>query len=259
MAKHPGARPRYREIEAAIRHDIESGRFAPGDDLPTESDLCEQYAVSRITIREALRHIEAAGYIERRQGRGSRVVSRWPRERFVLSATSLDALEQSMHETTLSLRRVSGPIPRALAHELAIDDAQDWIHYRGVRSLAETGQPVAAFDTYSRREYEVVESSVGYRGLVLKETVEKFGLRLAYVDQVMSVAPLPTQVARRLHLEPGQLGFRNLCMFVGETVGMFQFSLAFSPAETYAYHLRLTRWEFTQELPREDPEALRRT
>jgi GntR family transcriptional regulator, trigonelline degradation regulator len=52
-----------------LREAIVSQRFKPGHHL-VERDLCQQTGVSRSSVREALRHLEAEGLIERRGGRG---------------------------------------------------------------------------------------------------------------------------------------------------------------------------------------------
>lgn len=51
-----------------IRAAIMSGRFRKGDRLPTEREMARQFGVSRVTVRDALRALEAAGLIEIRVG-----------------------------------------------------------------------------------------------------------------------------------------------------------------------------------------------
>lgn len=51
-----------------IRSLIRDGRLAPGDRLPSERELAEQFGVSRVTVRDALRALEAMGLVDIRVG-----------------------------------------------------------------------------------------------------------------------------------------------------------------------------------------------
>jgi GntR family transcriptional regulator len=60
---------RYLEIAESLKHQI--GRMAPDTLLPTENELAAQFAVSRVTVRQALGLLEQAGTITRTRGRGT--------------------------------------------------------------------------------------------------------------------------------------------------------------------------------------------
>lgn len=51
--------PAYQQVSDRLRDDIVDGRVLPGERLPGEADLCERFGVSRSTIREAIRLLEA--------------------------------------------------------------------------------------------------------------------------------------------------------------------------------------------------------
>lgn len=61
---------RYREIAADLRARLDSGEYASGRLLPSESMLSAEYNASRVTIRKALEHLRSDGLIDSRQGFG---------------------------------------------------------------------------------------------------------------------------------------------------------------------------------------------
>jgi GntR family transcriptional regulator len=67
--------PLYRQVVTIIRGQIADGHLRPGDKLPSEPELCELYAVSRATIRQAFNELDRDGLIERSAGRGTFVLS----------------------------------------------------------------------------------------------------------------------------------------------------------------------------------------
>jgi GntR family transcriptional regulator len=67
--------PLYYQIEADLRHLIDTGVFVPGDVLPPEVELCKAYGVGRQTMRTALSRLAAEHLIERKAGRGTIVKS----------------------------------------------------------------------------------------------------------------------------------------------------------------------------------------
>jgi len=56
-------------IEESIRELIARGELEPGSRLPSEKDIGKQFGVSVVTVREALRGLEAFGIIQKKRGR----------------------------------------------------------------------------------------------------------------------------------------------------------------------------------------------
>jgi GntR family transcriptional regulator len=63
--------PNYYRVEKYIRDRIRSGELKPGDPVPPESQLVQQFNISRMTVRQALSRLVFEGLVTRQQGRGS--------------------------------------------------------------------------------------------------------------------------------------------------------------------------------------------
>ncbi len=108
------------EVVQQIKTLIFSGQFAPGDQLPSEKDLTEQFGLSRITIRDALRVLESEGLIEIRVGaRGGAFVAKPSTQRVSESLTTLLRLQQITIRELIEARLVVEPIVASLAAKRA--------------------------------------------------------------------------------------------------------------------------------------------
>jgi GntR family transcriptional regulator len=123
--------PLYYQIELRLREDIESGKYHPGDRLPTEKELQERYDVSRVTVRTALRRLEEDGLISTHRGRGTFVTTQGTEaQRIERDTTRLHSFEEDIARQggeprieVLSLERV--PVPQRIAALLDVPDGTE--------------------------------------------------------------------------------------------------------------------------------------
>ena len=62
--------PAFKQIAQGIREAVSSGRLKPGDQVPSEAQLMEQFGVARMTVRQALADLRAEGLLRAEHGRG---------------------------------------------------------------------------------------------------------------------------------------------------------------------------------------------
>lgn len=92
-------------IVDAITDDIQNKKLCPGDKLPTEAEMAEEYGVSRISIREALRSLSARGLIVTKHGEGS-FVSEYNSDMLANTLRSISLLNDAPFIEMLQLRKI---------------------------------------------------------------------------------------------------------------------------------------------------------
>jgi DNA-binding FadR family transcriptional regulator len=125
---HPSAAPRatfQEQVLAQLGKDICSGRYRPGQVLPSEGELCERFAFSRIVIREAIKSLVAKGMLEVHRRVGTLVLeqTRWnlfDPHIIAWRAESSDT-DPTMSRDLVELRRVVEPAAVRLAALRASD------------------------------------------------------------------------------------------------------------------------------------------
>lgn len=96
--------PLYVQLENALMQRIRTEGLKPGDRLPTESDLEEEYAVSRATIRMALNRMVTDGIVQRVQGLGSFVARSRPMHQSLLNSFTENMKNQGFRPSRRLLR-----------------------------------------------------------------------------------------------------------------------------------------------------------
>ncbi|GHJ42604.1 FadR/GntR family transcriptional regulator [Streptomyces sp. TS71-3] len=102
-----------------VRTLIHEGKLSPGDRLPPEREMCERFGVSRVTVREALRVLEAGGLVEIRVGaHGGAFVTQPTSDRVGASIVDLLTLSSVTATEVTEVRLVLevGIIPNLCAH-----------------------------------------------------------------------------------------------------------------------------------------------
>jgi GntR family transcriptional regulator, arabinose operon transcriptional repressor len=111
----PSPEPKYRQVYAALRREIQSGHWKGGERLPSEADLVRQFGASRITIGRAVRDLQAAGLVERRAGSGTFV-----KKPAAVTGLSFGLLIPDLGETEIFEPICQGMMASPLAREHAL-------------------------------------------------------------------------------------------------------------------------------------------
>ncbi|MFS0724347.1 UTRA domain-containing protein [Paenibacillus sp. 1P07SE] len=65
--------PLYAQLKQIIKEEISRGVYKSGQKLPPESEMCDTYGVSRVTVRRAITDLVEEGFLYSQQGKGSYV------------------------------------------------------------------------------------------------------------------------------------------------------------------------------------------
>jgi DNA-binding FadR family transcriptional regulator len=137
-------------VMESLTDTIVSGAIPPGSTLPVEPELCETFGVSRITVREAVKSLEAKGLVLARQGYGTTVT---PPEEWnlldpvVLAATVQHDDELVVLDQLVDIRSTLEAQMTAQAAELATDDDLRDIERLLARLDEETAVPARFIET----------------------------------------------------------------------------------------------------------------
>ncbi|MEV6298660.1 winged helix-turn-helix domain-containing protein [Actinoplanes sp. NPDC051861] len=71
MIDHSADRAVFRQLADLLRRQIESGELAPGDPLPSELRLADDYGISRTTVRQAIGQLRSEGLVTVDRPRGT--------------------------------------------------------------------------------------------------------------------------------------------------------------------------------------------
>ncbi|MGW3622891.1 FadR/GntR family transcriptional regulator [Streptomyces sp. NPDC000880] len=183
----------YEVIVDQVENAIYTGRLTPGDRLPSERELMGQFGVSRATVREALRVLEAGGMIRSRRadpGGGAEVLP-FSTESLHKALTSLVALEQLDLLALVQFRMVIEGNIAGLSAQLRSPDALERIEQRFSAMQAALEKDYDAFAAADVDFHQAIDDSVHNPLLAVSNevargvTIKLAGLRAAHEEDPM--------------------------------------------------------------------------
>ena len=121
--------PPYARVKQFLKDALGDGRWAPGEQMPSEAELVAQFGVSRMTVHRALRELQDAGLITRLQGVGTFAATL----NRVSSTLTINDIQEEIerrghrHEAVVHVKRAEAA-PAALAQRLGLQPGATVFH-----------------------------------------------------------------------------------------------------------------------------------
>jgi DNA-binding GntR family transcriptional regulator len=234
-----GATPRYVEVADDLRARIDAGEFANGGQMPTENALCERHGVSRFTVREALRRLQAEGLVRRRRGSGTTV----DRGATALRQPLSDVAELLQYAAGSEFRfDIHGLITLAdvQATDLGLPVGSRWVHLSGVRTLTPGGTPLALTDVFIHPDLAPHVAGLRPGRVTLFEQLSTAaGFRIARIEQDIRATAANGRESAALGIPRRTPILRILRHYRDESGRTVELSLSAHPGDRFTYSMHI--------------------
>lgn len=232
--------PLYMRIVRVLQEEIVKGKHPVGTRLPTEGELCQRFAVSRHTVREALRHLRDFGFVSPRQGSGTTVAGTKP-SFYVDPVASVSDLMQYAVTTRYAVDRSEFVIADAmLAGRLGCSPGRRWLRTVGFRYTADNAAPICWTEVYVHAAYAGIRSLIGKRtGAIYTYIEEMYGERVVEVVQTLSAVTVPEKIAAGLKVAPGSPALQIERVYKSAKHRVIEVAFNLHPADRFSYSISL--------------------
>ena len=238
MLKKEHPVPLYTQLtETLIRYIKEEG--AINEKMLSEREICNQYHVSRTTVRTALAELEEAGYVYKRHGKGTYISGLWKEKQNLLDTYSFTDHMRSLGkrpETIIESFETKRCNPY-IAEAMGLTERD--LVYKIVRlRLAEnepmmyetTFVPVSMFPGLDARLIE-------QRGLY-NIFSKIYGEKISYADEEFSSSLVREGEAERLRIAENAACLRLKRLTVNKDNKIIEFSLSVARSDQFVYKVR---------------------
>jgi GntR family transcriptional regulator len=190
--------PLYQQLYQLLRRKIVSGQWHPGDLLPSEAELREQYDVSRATVRQALDELVSDGLILRRQGKGTFVAPPTVEQGLVRIVSFTEDMQQrGMQPGTKLISAELVSATAVLAQKLQIEVGDTLARIERLR-LAD-GEPMSVEVSFLVHQYCPGILAQDYTAHSLRRMLEEqYGIRITSARQTIQAISATEEMAKLL-------------------------------------------------------------
>ena len=234
-----GSLPLHAQLKAAIDERIDSGAWVPEGQVPSERELCEQFRVSRITVRHTLHQLVAEGRLVRIHGRGTYVASSPLKKQLLpLVGFSEDMLARGQRPGARVLRFETGAASLAVAQALRLASGEGIVVLKRLR-LA-NGRPMALETVHLPEKLfpGIIGESLEDRSLYAL-LGQKYGIQPGRALQLWQAVACPPADAKLLDLRSGSPTLHIQRTTYDQQGRPFEYLESFFRGDKYVYYAEL--------------------
>jgi GntR family transcriptional regulator len=196
---------RYLQVARTLRKEIVDGVYPVGSQLPTEHELCERFAVSRYTIREALRRLRDDNLVESRPRAGTLVVPRLAANSYAQDVMSINDLLAFATGAPFAIEsNAMVTIDDEVSASTGLKVGSEWLAVRGYRRADGSEAPVCKTEYYINRAFAAVGRLLQrHTGPIFPLIEDLFGVSIVEVNQEIAAVVIAPDLAAELKTEEG--------------------------------------------------------
>ncbi len=202
--------PLYMQIRQMLKNDIQSGKYQPEEQIPTEAELCEIYNVSRITIRKAIEELVKDGTLTRIPRRGTFVATnKFHNELLSVSGFSEFSHQLGMIHNSRILRSEVIAATKEVAERLKVEEGSPILELE--RLMYVNDRPLF-YDIahYSLIHFPNLEKKIVGDESTYKILHEEYDTEIVSNDKIIDVIGATAEYAKLLECDIGANLFRIL-------------------------------------------------
>ncbi len=193
---------KYLEIQEFIRKRIQTGKYPIDSYLPSENEICTQFGTTRTTVRKALDELLKEGFIQKEQGRGSKVIQR-------RKALGLLTVKGFSEVTNYQVKTVMLMEPRIQDwdHSIAFpltkaEKNSKCVYFQRVRYMNEQAV-MLEHNWYSVNALKLLEGNDFVEGSFFKTLQQEFLIEIMGSEQELRAEKANDEIAKNLSINKG--------------------------------------------------------
>jgi DNA-binding GntR family transcriptional regulator len=233
----------YLRVARALKKDIVAGVYPVGSQLPTEDDLCKRFAVSRYTVREALRRLREDNLVSSRQGAGTVVVPRQSSGSYAQDVMSINDLVSWAAGRRFAIDSMQMlPIDDELAARSGLPKGEQWLVVRGLGYVEGQDNAFCWAEYFIHPDYAAVGRLLPrHTGPVFPLIEDLFGQSIVEVVQEIGATLMTSMLAQGLKVAVGSAGVEVRRTYKTSDGQIAQVTVSVHPAARYRHAMSLRR------------------
>lgn len=230
--------PLYLQVASTLRRRIQTGHWAPGEQISTIEALEREFEVARVTIRQAVALLQREGMVLRRQGKGTFVTDNIPDKRWLRLEIGLSALLDSIVENVPEFLKVASPPPRPRLNAGDGELDGEYVYLKSVQSRDR--QPFGVVSVHlAKRIFDLAPDRFAAKA-ALPILSELDGVTIGRAHQTMVIGAADTEIAELLQIELNAPTAEATCVVVDDQgIAIYVAEIVYR-GDCIKFHIELT-------------------